>query len=154
MLSRGEGYLESMFILLPLEIGITKIGTMIFTHVTGNETLSKKVKLCLFDIRRFTVSLFFILLSLLYVKITLVQADPKKKLTRSLVSKALESASEVTRSCPTLCDPVGCSLPSSSVHGILQARILEWVAISFSRGSSQPRDRTRVSHIGGRCFNL
>ena len=42
----------------------------------------------------------------------------------------------------------------SSVHGILQARILEWVAISFSRGSSQPRDRTQVSHIAGRCFNL
>ena len=47
-----------------------------------------------------------------------------------------------------------CSPPSSSVHGILQARILEWVAISFSRGSSQPRDRTQVSHIAGRCFNL
>ena len=41
-----------------------------------------------------------------------------------------------------------------SVHGILQARILEWIAISFSRGSSWPRDRTRVSRIGGRCFNL
>ena len=53
-----------------------------------------------------------------------------------------------------LCDPVDCSLPGSSAHGILQARILEWVAISFSRGSSQPRDRTRVSHIGGRRFNL
>ena len=39
---------------------------------------------------------------------------------------------------PTLCDPMGCSPPGSSVHGILQARILEWVAISFSRGSSQP----------------
>ena len=52
------------------------------------------------------------------------------------------------------CDPVDCSLPGSSVHGILQARILEWVAISFSRGSSQPRDRTRVSRIGGRHFNL
>ena len=47
-----------------------------------------------------------------------------------------------------------CSLPSSSVHGILQARILEWVAISFSRGSSRPRDRTQVSRIGGRCFNV
>ena len=46
------------------------------------------------------------------------------------------------------CDPMGCSLPGSSVHAILQARILEWVAISFSRGSSQPRDRTRVSCIG------
>ena len=65
-----------------------------------------------------------------------------------------ESESEVTPSCPTLCDPVDCSLPSSSVHGILQARILEWVAISFSRGSSQPRDRTWVSRIGGRRFNL
>ena len=62
--------------------------------------------------------------------------------------------SEVTQSCPTLCDPVDCSLPSSSVHGILQARILEWVAISFSRGSSWPRDRTRASCIGGGCFNL
>ena len=49
--------------------------------------------------------------------------------------------SEVAQSCPTLCDPMDCSLPSSSVHGILQARILEWVAISFSRGSSRPRDR-------------
>ena len=46
------------------------------------------------------------------------------------------------------------SPPGSSVHGILQARILEWVAISVSRGSSQPRDRTQVSHIAGRRFNL
>ena len=58
------------------------------------------------------------------------------------------------KSCPTLCDPVECSLPCSSVHGILQARILEWVAISFSRGSSRPRDSTWVSHIAGRRFNL
>ena len=56
----------------------------------------------------------------------------------------------VTQSCPALCNPIDCSLPGFSVHGILQARILEWVTISFSRGSSQPRDRTRVSHIGGR----
>ena len=53
-----------------------------------------------------------------------------------------------------LCDAVDCNPPSSSVHGILQARILEWVAISFSRGSSQPRDRTQVSCIAGRRFNL
>ena len=46
--------------------------------------------------------------------------------------------------------PVDYSPPSSFIHGILQARILEWVAISFSRGSSQPRDRTQVSHIAGR----
>ena len=61
---------------------------------------------------------------------------------------------EVAQSCPTLCDSVDCSLSGSSVHGILQARILEWVAISFSRGSSQPRDRTQVSRIGGKRFNL
>ena len=61
---------------------------------------------------------------------------------------------EVAQSCPTLCDPVDYSPPDSSVHGILQARILEWVAISFSRGSSQPRDRTWVSCIAGRRFIL
>ena len=60
--------------------------------------------------------------------------------------------SEVTQSCPTLCDPV--EPTRLSIHGILQARILEWVAISFSRGSSWPRDQTWVSRIGGRCFNL
>ena len=49
---------------------------------------------------------------------------------------------EVTQSCPTLCDPIDCSLPDSSVHGILQARVLEWVAIAFFRGSSWPRDWT------------
>ena len=65
-----------------------------------------------------------------------------------------EYRSEVAQSCPTLCDPMDCSLPGSSVPGILQARILEWVAISFSRGSSRPRDRTQVSRDGGRCFNL
>ena len=53
-----------------------------------------------------------------------------------------------------LCDPMDCSPPGSSVHGILQARILESVAISFSRGSSQPRDWTRVSRIAGRRFIL
>ena len=51
-------------------------------------------------------------------------------------------------------DPMNCSLPGSSIHGIFQARVLEWVAIAFSRGSSQPRDQTLVSHIAGRCFNL
>ena len=45
------------------------------------------------------------------------------------------------QSCPTLCNPMRCSLPGSSIHGILQARILEWVAISSSKGSSRPRNR-------------
>ena len=48
---------------------------------------------------------------------------------------------------PTLCDPMDCSPPGSSVHGILQARILEWVAMPSSRGSSQPRDQTHISYI-------
>ena len=62
--------------------------------------------------------------------------------------------SEVAQSCLTLCNPMDCSLPGSSVHGIFQARILEWVVISFSRGSSRPRDRTRVPLIVGRRFTL
>ena len=56
------------------------------------------------------------------------------------------------RSCLTLCDPMNCSQPGSSVHGILQARILEWVAIPFSRGFSQPRDQTCFSCIVGGFF--
>ena len=62
--------------------------------------------------------------------------------THLLVSFLPKKESEVAQSCPTLCDPMDCSLPGSSIHGIFQARILEWVAISFSRGSSRPRDRT------------
>ena len=61
---------------------------------------------------------------------------------------------DVAQSCPTLCDPMDCSLPGSSIHGIFQARVLEWVAISFSRGSSQPSDLTRVSHTPGRHFTV
>ena len=49
------------------------------------------------------------------------------------------------QSCLILCDPMDCSPPGSSVHGILQARVLEWVAVSYSRGSSQPRGQTLVS---------
>ena len=62
--------------------------------------------------------------------------------------------SEFAQSCPTLCDPVDCSLPGSSVHAIFQARVLEWGAISFSRASSWPRDQTQVSRIAGRGFTL
>ena len=62
--------------------------------------------------------------------------------------------SEVTQSCLTLCDPMDCSQPGSSIHGILQARILVWVAISFSRGSSRPRDPTQVSLTVGGFFTI
>ena len=71
-----------------------------------------------------------------------------------LKNKEEKKESEVAQSCLTLCDPMDSSLPGSSLHGILLARVLEWVAISFSRGSSQLRDRTRVSRIAGRHFNL
>ena len=60
----------------------------------------------------------------------------------------------VTQLCLTLCDPANCSLPGFPLHGILQARILEWIAIPFSRGSSQPRDWTLVSCIAGRLFTM
>ena len=60
----------------------------------------------------------------------------------------------VAQLCPTLYDPMDCSLPGSFVHGILQARILEWVAIPFSGGSSWPRDWTWVSCIAGRFFTI
>ena len=60
----------------------------------------------------------------------------------------------ITQSCLIVCDPMDCSPLGSSVHGILQARILEWVAIPFSRGSSQPRDLTPVSHIGDRFVTI
>ena len=58
------------------------------------------------------------------------------------------------QSCLTLCDPMDCSPPGCSSHGILQARRLEWAAITFSRGSSQPRDRTLVPCIAGRFFTV
>jgi len=54
---------------------------------------------------------------------------------------------KVAQSCPTVCNPM-----DYGVHGILQARILDWVAFAFSKRSSQPRDRTQVSHIAGRFF--
>ena len=60
----------------------------------------------------------------------------------------------VAPSCLTLCDPMGCSLPGSSARGILQAGILEWVAMPSFRGSSQPRDRTKVSLIAGGYFTV
>ena len=60
----------------------------------------------------------------------------------------------VIQLCPTLCNPMDCSLPGYSVHGIFQARILEWVAIPFSRESSKPRDQTQVSCMAGRFFTI
>ena len=66
--------------------------------------------------------------------------------------KFIITESEVTQSCLTFCDPMDRYLPGSSAHGIFQAKVLEWVAISFSRGSFQASDRTRVSRIAGRML--
>ena len=60
----------------------------------------------------------------------------------------------VAQSCLTFCDTMDCSSPGSSVHGILQVRILEWVAIPFHRGSSWPRDWTTISCVAGRFFTV
>ena len=71
-----------------------------------------------------------------------------------LVKVKVKSLSPVQLFATPWTDLMDCSLPGSSLHGILQATVLEWVAISFSRGSSWTRDRTQVSHIPGRRFNL
>ena len=80
----------------------------------------------------------------------------KNSVVRLLCSSLVDSTTLlclVSQSCLTLCDPMYCP-PGSSVHGILQARILEWVAMPSSRESSQPRGRTQISHIAGRFFTI
>ena len=80
------------------------------------------------------------------------QLNPWEKVTIIFIDIDIDI--KATQSCPTLCDSMDCSLPRSTIHGIFQARVLEWIAISFSRGSSQPRDRTQVSCIVGRRFTI
>ena len=72
----------------------------------------------------------------------------------TLLCTSLSLSLKVTQLRPTLCDPTGCSLPGSSVYGILQARILEWIVIPFSRGSFQSRNRAQVSCVAGRFFTV
>ena len=100
------------------------------------------------------IHVFFLVTSILYPIIAAqTKINKNQVIWPVLLAGFVTSDFPVTQSCPTLCDLcMGCSPLGSSVHGILQARILEWVATSFSRGSSWPRDRTRVSHIVGRCF--
>ena len=82
----------------------------------------------------------------------------EKQLNPTVQRRELESASRTCvraqslRSCPTLCHPIDCGPRGSSVHGILQVRVLAWVAMPSSRGSSQPRDQTHISCIAGRFF--
>ena len=70
------------------------------------------------------------------------------------ISHIIWSINIFTQLCPTLCNPMNCSPSSSSLQGILQARILEWVVISFSRASSWPRDWNQVSFIASRFFTI
>ena len=75
------------------------------------------------------------------------ELDTTQRLNNNNITFRSDQIRSVAQSCPTLCDPTDCSPPGSSVHGIFRAGILEWVAISFSRGSSRPRDRTCVSYV-------
>ena len=77
-----------------------------------------------------------------------------RKMAHQWRSWAKKKKSEVAQSCLTLCSPMDCSLPGSSVHGVFQARTLEWVVMPSSRESSQPRGRTQVSCIAGRLFTI
>ena len=82
------------------------------------------------------------------------QESTRRNRVSIIVNKSPKCTSEVTQLCLTLCNPMDFSLQGSSVHGIFHARVLEWVAISFSRESSQLRDWIPVSHIAGRRFTL
>ena len=68
-------------------------------------------------------------------------------MTESQIKLVMVVYAKSLKLCPTLCDPMDCSPPGPSVHGIFQARILKWVAMPSSRGSSQSRDQTCVSYI-------
>ena len=91
------------------------------------------------DCHNITSSHFFLHLKIFW---------PIHKVDRSVLCVC----AQLLQSCLTLCDPMDCSLPDSSAHGILQARILEWVAMTFSRGFSQLKDWTCVSYTAGRFF--
>ena len=105
----------------------------------------------------------------LKTSVTVIQQLTKRSKKNSVLCKVLLKISEPscisspyltqtrvldTQSCPPLCNPMDCSLPASSVHGILQTIILKWAAILFSRGSSWPRNWTWVFCIAGRCFTI
>ena len=72
--------------------------------------------------------------------------------TTTIITSTIKVKVLVTKSCLTLFDPMGYSLPGSSVHGFLQAKILQWVAMPSSRGSSGPKDQTSISYTGRRIL--
>ena len=121
--------------------------------ITANGDFSHEIKRCLLLVRKATTNLECIIKSrdiTLPTKVCLVKAMFFPVVMcgcESWTIKKAAAAAKLLQSCPTLCDPIDGSPPGSSIHGILQARILEWVAISFSKGSSQPMDRTHISFV-------
>ena len=108
--------------------------------------------------RKLTYSIFFLhimewkscLVSFIWCQILYfphTPLPPKMATAVGIVLFTFQRLAKLFESCPTLCNPMDCSPPGFSVHGLLQARILEWVAMPFTRGSSQPRDWTQVSYI-------
>ena len=123
-----------------------KVRDFIFlaSKITADGDCSYEIKRCLLLGRKAMTNLDSILKSrdiTLPTKVRLVKAMVFPVVMCGCESWTIKkSESEVSQSCPTLCDHMDCSLPGVSIHGIFQARVLEWVAISFSRASSQPRD--------------
>ena len=113
------------------------------SKIPGDGDCSHNIKRCLFLGRKSMTNLDSVLRSR---DITL---PTKVDIVRALIFPVMYryEKSEVAQSCLTLCDPLVCSLPGSPLHGIFQARILEWVAISYSRESSRLRDWTHVSCV-------
>ena len=96
-------------------------------------------------------------LSFLLGSFKLNQSDKlslNKRINLSSIKRKVKSESEVAQSCLTLCDPMEGSLPGSAMQVLFWARLLEWAPISFSRGSSQPRDQTQVSCMADRHFTI
>ena len=81
----------------------------------------------------------------------LVNVEESRELENHHLAIIMCARAKSIRSCLTLCDPMNWSPPDSPVHGVLQARILAWVALPFCSGSSRPRVRTRISYICLRC---
>ena len=151
-------FIALVFIKLPFEFYHLKPGGLQFmwlqswTRLSMHAQLTKQLQLvtiCYFLMLHFASGQY----SLVSGKMEIWLSTEYSARSKLLVSgNASESESEVAQSCLTLFDPMDCSLPCSCIHGIFQARVLEWVAISFYRGSSRPRDYTRISRIVGRCF--
>ena len=139
-----DSFINEISFFIPGNIHCCKI---IFTHVT---TL---VFDYYFHVIIFPIHITFNVLICFHKKVSLILFSMKEFVIKKR-TKTKRIVSEVAQSCPTLCDPMDCSLLGSSVHGIFQAIVLEWIAISFSSGSSWPRDRTWVSCIVDRHFTV